>query len=62
MLHGINGRANQMYYVLATSNLTMGMFNWERINTGLFDPNGNFAYTNGIASETSSRFYRIEVP
>jgi glucose/arabinose dehydrogenase len=62
VLKGTNGSSNQIYYLLASSNLTQSVASWPPVATGSFDSSGNFTVTNPISPGFKQRFYRIQVP
>jgi hypothetical protein len=62
VLRGTNGVPNQVYSVLAATNIALPATNWPAIDTSVFDPAGNFAFTNPIAPGFPLRFYRLRVP
>lgn len=58
---GTGGTPGSSYYVSSSTNITTPTANWVRIMTNQFDTNGNFAVTNGPATNAQN-FYRLEVP
>jgi hypothetical protein len=59
---GISALSNRMYYVLASSNITSPVSSWSSVATGAFDPNGNFALTDPLPTNTSQWFFKLQVP
>jgi len=62
IISGVGGSAGATYWVLTTTNLTIGISNWTHLLTNQFDASGNFSFTNGISSMAPQRFYRLQVP
>ena len=61
MLTGTGGTPGWNYYVLATTNLTLPISQWERLATNSFDLSGGFAFTNAIAPDRAQQFLRVQV-
>ncbi len=57
---GSGGTANGQYIVLASTNVTLPLINWERLATNVFDGSGNFSVTNAI--DLPQRFYLLQQP
>jgi fibronectin-binding autotransporter adhesin len=57
---GSGGTPGATYYVVTTTNLATPAFNWIPILTNQFDTNGDFAVTNGPATNARS-FYRLQL-
>jgi fibronectin-binding autotransporter adhesin len=57
---GTGGTPSGTYYVIASTNLATPATNWTRIQTNQFDASGNFAVTNGPATN-AQYFYRLQV-
>lgn len=62
ILSGSNGAPNGSYYLLASTNVTLPVINWNRIATNQFNANGTFAVTNPLAPATPQLFYRLQLP
>lgn len=61
VLSGSNGVAGAGYYVLTTTNLALPTSEWKCIATNTFDANGNFIFTNDVATNVPAVFYLIEL-
>jgi autotransporter-associated beta strand protein len=59
---GTNGTAGNTYYVLASTNVTAPLINWEPIFTNTFDANGAFSVTNPVSGAIPARFYLLQLP
>ena len=59
---GSNGVPGNVYYVLASTNLSQPIANWTRALTNTFDANGNFGFTNNIIGGQPQVFYLLQVP
>jgi len=59
VISGTGGIAGWMYYVLATTNLTIPR--WTPVATNQFDANGNFNFTNVINASAPQTFYRLQL-
>ena len=59
---GTNGLPNAPYWVLASTEVALPLTNWARLATNLFDPGGNFAFTNLFDSNRPQYFYALQVP
>jgi autotransporter-associated beta strand protein len=59
---GTNGVTNGIYYVLASTNLSLPTTNWPVLATNTFDGNGNFSFTNAPGSTAPQTFYLLKVP
>jgi glucose/arabinose dehydrogenase len=62
ILSGTNGIPNGNYYVLDSTNAVLPLLNWTLRGTGVFDAQGNFAFTNAPDPEAPRRFYRLQLP
>jgi rhamnogalacturonan endolyase len=62
VINGSGGVAKGMYYVLASTNLTAALANWQRVATNQFDVNGNFSFTNTVNPNWQQTFYRLQLP
>jgi rhamnogalacturonan endolyase len=62
VINGSGGVAKGTYYVLASTNLTAALANWQRVATNQFDADGYFNFTNAINSGQSQQFYLIQLP
>jgi hypothetical protein len=61
ILSGTGGVNNNLYYVLATTNLTLPFTNWTSIATDQFDNLGGFIFTNAAPTNTSQLFYILQI-
>ena len=59
---GTNGTANDTYYELGTTNISLPMSQWTSIQTNSFDSGGKFGFTNQINPSTSQTFFRLRMP
>ncbi|HTV41980.1 MAG TPA: IPT/TIG domain-containing protein [Candidatus Sulfotelmatobacter sp.] len=57
-----NGNPSGTYNVLASTNLLLPLTNWTVLSSGSFGSNGNFSFTNAIASTNREMFYLLRVP
>ena len=62
ILQGTNGPANQNYYVLSSTNLTLPRTNWTVLATNQFSGTGTFNFTNAVNPADLRRFYLLQVP
>jgi hypothetical protein len=62
IISGVGGSAGTTYWVLTTTNLSVGVSNWTGLLTNQFDASGNFIFTNSIGTAVPQRFYRLQVP
>ena len=56
-----NSGTGGSYSVLSSTNLAVPLTNWTLLNSGTFNANGNFSYTNALGTN-SQRFYILRVP
>ncbi len=54
--------SNSTYYVLASTNAAIPLFQWTVIATNQFDQNGNFSFTNTVGPNAPGMFYRLKLP
>jgi hypothetical protein len=59
-LSGSGGTKNGMYYVLASTNLTLPLAQWQAIATNQCDASGCFTVTNLIFNNAPQRFYLLQ--
>lgn len=59
---GTGGVANANFYLLGTTNLASPLNNWTRLLTNQFDNNGDFNFTNPVASGVAQTFYLLQMP
>jgi len=57
---GSGGTPGATFYVLTATNLA-SQVTWVSVLTNQFDANGNFAVTNGPATN-AQKFYRLQIP
>ncbi len=62
VINGSGGTTNGMFYVLATTNLTLPLNQWMHMATNQFNGVGNFAFTNGVSSSPAQMFYLLQLP
>lgn len=60
-LNGANGVPNWTYYVLASTNLTLPVSQWQVLQTNSFDALGHFAFTNTVTGAAPRQFYRLSL-
>jgi autotransporter-associated beta strand protein len=58
---GSGGAPGAPYLVLSSTNLTLPLANWIRVQTNVFDANGNFAVTNAVKQTTPQEFFRTQL-
>lgn len=58
---GSNGAAGGLFYVLASSNLTVALSNWLVVQTNQFDGTGGFAVTNECDPGQPQQFFRLQI-
>lgn len=61
LFSGTNGPANGAYEMLRSTNVTAPLNDWSTIGTQLFDANGFFTFTDGIAPASGGAYYRLRV-
>ena len=59
---GTSGFANGTYYVLMTTNVSLPLAHWQRLNTNNCDASGNFSVTAAISAGNVGQFYRLQLP
>ena len=59
---GTNGIAGNTYHVLASTNVTAPLANWEPVFTNTFDVNGAFSVTNAVSPAIPALFYLLQLP
>jgi hypothetical protein len=47
---------------LSSTNLLTPLTNWTLVGSAVCDGNGNFKFTNGLASGAIQQFYSVRVP
>jgi hypothetical protein len=57
---GTGGQTNGTYYVLASTNVALPVYQWSRIATNQFDGGGNFTFTNAFNPSAPASFYLIQ--
>ena len=62
VVSGTNGPPQAPYWVLASTDVALRLTNWARLATNLFDPAGNFAFTNTLGSNRPQCFYMLQMP
>jgi autotransporter-associated beta strand protein len=62
VISGTNGVADANYYLVTSTNVATPLSNWTRLLTNQFDSNGNFIFTNGLATNSPQGFYRLLLP
>lgn len=58
---GTNGQGGETYWILASTNLTLPLTNWDIVATNTFDSEGNFSFTNPAASSSPQIFYILQL-
>jgi hypothetical protein len=61
-LSGGGGAANANYILLASTNVALGIANWDRVSTNQFDSNGNFSISTSVTPGVPQRFFLIQLP
>ncbi len=61
ILRGTNGPANNVYQLLASTDLNLPSSNWSPIVAHPFDANGNFDFTNPVTPGLPRQFFRLLV-
>ena len=59
---GIGGPPGSNYVVLASTNLTIPLTNWQALTTNTFDIGGQFRYTNNASPAKPSQFFIFKLP
>jgi len=59
---GSGGPTNVPYYVLTSTNLSLPVAGWKRVQTNAFDLGGNFSFTNEINANAPQLFYLLQLP
>jgi autotransporter-associated beta strand protein len=59
---GSGGPTNVLYCVLSATNLALPLNNWRRFATNLFDPAGNFSFTDILNPAAAQTFYLVQLP
>ena len=57
-----NGTPDSISFVLAATNATIPLAQWNRIATNQFDAFGHFTFTDSLAPNVPARFYRLLLP
>jgi autotransporter-associated beta strand protein len=61
VMGGSGGNAGAGYYLLSSTNLALPLTNWTRLLTNQFDVNGNFNFTNAMATNALQNFYILQL-
>jgi hypothetical protein len=61
-ISGTNGIPRVLYYVLASTNLSLPIPAWTRLGTNFFDNSGSFQFTNPSELSSAQRFYILQIP
>jgi len=61
-LSGTGGVGVANFYLLSSTNLTVPLSNWTRLQTNQFDGSGNFNLTNALDPSLPQSFYRLQLP
>jgi autotransporter-associated beta strand protein len=59
---GSGGSAGGNYYLIGTTNLTVPLTNWQRLQTNQFGSGGSLNCTNTINANWPQGYYRVQVP
>jgi hypothetical protein len=62
VLRGTNGPPGSNYFVLSSSNVTLPLWQWSRVQTNQFSSNSTFAVTNSFTPSAPQRFYLLQLP
>jgi pectate lyase len=60
VLSGVGGPSNEEFFVLAATNLSLGVTNWPVVATNTFDASGQFIVTNPVAPGAGAQFFRLQ--
>jgi len=55
-----NGLAGARCHLLSSTNITLPVQNWQRIQTNVFNPDGSLVITNAVIPGEPYRFYRLQ--
>src|SRR5262249_11866951 len=61
VISGTNGFPNAPFYVVASTNVSLPLTNWDPISSQSFDANGNFSFSAPIIPSIPNRFYAVQV-
>ena len=61
-LSGSGGVPNGVYYLLTTTNLSLPLEEWLRLETNAFNANGDFSTVLPMNSHTPGGFFKIQIP
>jgi len=56
---GSNGVPGGTYYLVASTNLALPLYQWQPAASNVFDSNGNFILTNSKSFVSPQQFFRI---
>jgi hypothetical protein len=62
VVNGTGGMSNAPYFVLASTNISLPLSQWTRIQTNQFSGAGNFSFTNTLTLERVQQFFRLQLP
>lgn len=62
LLGGTNGWPGQNYFLRTSTNLALPRANWPVLQSNIFDPLGNFSFTNPLNPATPQLFYLLQLP
>jgi autotransporter-associated beta strand protein len=61
VLRGTGGLSSANFYLLGSTNLSLPIPNWTRLQTNQFDSSGDFTITNDINPASPQTFYRLQL-
>ncbi|MFO1512998.1 MAG: autotransporter-associated beta strand repeat-containing protein [Verrucomicrobiota bacterium] len=62
VISGSGGAPGAIYFVMTATDVTVPLPEWSSVATNIFDPSGNFAFTNTITPGNQQQFFRLRVP
>ncbi|HTB82308.1 MAG TPA: glycosyl hydrolase family 28 protein [Candidatus Sulfotelmatobacter sp.] len=62
VFRGTNGIPTATYYVLTSTNLALPPASWKALATNVFDPGGNFIFSNAPNPGVPDQFYLLKCP
>jgi autotransporter-associated beta strand protein len=60
ILGGTNGIVGMPYYLLTSTNITLPLTDWTRLQTNVFGPGGSFSNSVPVEPEEPSRFHQLQ--
>lgn len=62
ILRGSGGTPGSTFSVLATTNLDLPLPQWMKVTGGIVDVEGHCTFTNGMTTDGTPRYFRIQMP